>query len=142
VVTDRTGKRVLVLKRPARLGPDGEPEVRLPKGHIRQGESREACAQREVGEESGYADLEIVADLGDRQVTFRWQGQRVIREEGYFLMRLLGERSMPLRPGESQFELLWLTWQEATTRLTFAAERDVVKRARDAWRARDRSQEH
>jgi 8-oxo-dGTP pyrophosphatase MutT (NUDIX family) len=141
VVTDRMGKRVLVLNRPAHLGPDGRPETRLPKGHIREGESRESCAQREVTEESGYAELEILADLGDRDVEFEWQGQHIIRKECYFLMRLLGERSMPRRLGESQFVPLWLPWEQALVRLTFEAERDAVRRAWDVWRAQDRCQD-
>jgi 8-oxo-dGTP pyrophosphatase MutT (NUDIX family) len=141
VVADRTGQRVLVLNRPARLGPDGRPEVRLPKGHIREGESREACAQREVAEESGLAELEILADLGERHVEFDWQGQRIMRKECYFLMRLPGPRSVPRRLGESQFEPEWLPWEQALAQLTFEAEREAVRRAWEAWQARDWSQD-
>jgi len=50
-VTD--GDRVLVLVRASRAGPEGRPEVRLPKGHVEPGESREETARREVGEEAG-----------------------------------------------------------------------------------------
>ena len=50
--------KLLVLERPARG------EVRLPKGHVEPGEAPREAALREVREEAGYADLEIVADLG------------------------------------------------------------------------------
>jgi len=79
VVVD--GERVLVLRRP------GRGEVRLPKGHIDPGETPRAAALREVGEESGYADLEIVADLGTQTVEFDWDGRHYVRDEHYFLMQ-------------------------------------------------------
>ena len=50
--------RILLLDRPTRG------EIRLPKGHIERDESDEDAALREVTEETGYACLEIVADLG------------------------------------------------------------------------------
>ncbi len=135
VVTDQVGQQVLVLVRPKRLGPDGRPEVRLPKGHIQAGESREACALREVGEESGYVALDILADLGDQQVEFDWQAQHIIREEAYFLLRLRADASPSGARGEAQFEVEWLPWSRALVRLTFESERDAVERGWHAWQA-------
>jgi 8-oxo-dGTP pyrophosphatase MutT (NUDIX family) len=131
VVVEATGERVLVLQRAGRLGPDGRPEVRLPKGHVEPGESRRRTALREVGEEAGLPDLEIVADLGHQTVEFDWQGYHYIRDESYFLMVLAPDAE----PGqaEKQFVPSWLHWEEALTRLTFEAEREWVRRARGAW---------
>ncbi len=130
VVVDAAGERILVLLRPDRLGPDGQPEVRLPKGRIETGESQRETALREVHEEAGLLDLEIVADLGHQIVEFDWAGRHNIRDESYFLMA-----SSPTahfgRP-ERQFERRWLTWEEALTQLTFAAEREWVRRAQIA----------
>jgi bis(5'-nucleosidyl)-tetraphosphatase len=131
VVVDASGEEVLVLLRPKRLGPEGRPEVRLPKGHIESGESRRETARREVCEEAGLLDLEILADLGHRTVEFDWQEQHTVRDESYFLMACPSHaRSVP---GEQQFERVWLTWDEALSRLTFEAEREWVRRARIAW---------
>lgn len=131
VVVDATGARILVLRRPGRLGPDGRPEVRLPKGHIEPGEDRRRTARREVGEEAGLPDLEILADLGHQAVEFDWQGSHVIRDESYFLMAL-PEEGQIAHP-EKQFERCWLTWEEALAQLTFEAEREWVRRAQAAW---------
>jgi 8-oxo-dGTP pyrophosphatase MutT (NUDIX family) len=130
VVTDAAGERVLTLLRPGRLGPDGQPEVRLPKGHIESGETRQQAALREVGEEAGLLDVEILADLGHQTVEFDWQGYHYIRDESYFLMRPPAER--PARLPEKQFETLWLGWEEALSRVTFEAERKWLHRAREA----------
>ena len=40
VVVTASGELVLVLVRTKRLGPDSQPEIRLPKGHIEAGESQ------------------------------------------------------------------------------------------------------
>ena len=115
--------RVLVLRRPFRG------EVRLPKGHVEPGESAAAAALRETGEESGYADLVVAADLGTQVVEFDYAGRHVVRHERYFLMALAGNPdSTP--GGEEQFEPLWLTWNEALAALTFEEEREWVRRAR------------
>jgi 8-oxo-dGTP pyrophosphatase MutT (NUDIX family) len=115
--------RVLVLRRP------GRGEVRLPKGHVEPGESVQAAAVRETGEESGYADLMVVADLGTQVVEFDYAGRHVVRHEQYFLMALASHLDSSAG-GEEQFEPLWLTWDEALVALTFEEEREWVRRAR------------
>jgi len=125
------GDRVLVLLRAYR------DEVRLPKGHVDPGETAEQAAVREVIEESGYADVEVVTDLGEQTVEFDtagWYGGvvHIVRLERYFLMRLTGDG---LAGGEYQFTPEWFTWDEALTYLTFEPEREWVRRAREASRA-------
>lgn len=116
--------RVLVLNRPSRH------EVRLPKGHIRPGETVREAALRETSEESGYIDLTIAGDLGSQVVTFTHQGEHVVRRERFFLMSLLHRREEPQGSSEAQFEPEWLTWEEAVVALSFEAEREWVRRAR------------
>jgi 8-oxo-dGTP pyrophosphatase MutT (NUDIX family) len=130
VVLDSTGRRVLVLRRPARSGPDGRPEVRLPKGHIEPGESRRQAALREVCEETGLCGLQIVADLGHLSVEFDYKGAHYVRDESYFLMTTAGAEEQGR--SEVQFQPLWLGWDEAQAQLTFEAEREWLRRAREA----------
>ena len=87
-------ERVLVLRRPSR------DEVRLPKGHLKKRESAQEAALREVREESGYVDLEVVADLGQQVVEFNYQGTHVVRDERYYLMRLRGVGQAERAAGE------------------------------------------
>jgi 8-oxo-dGTP pyrophosphatase MutT (NUDIX family) len=91
----------------------------------------EQAALREVCEEAGLPDLEIVASLGHKTVEFDWDGQHIIREEFYFLMALPADAEYH-RP-EVQFERLWLPWDDATRKLTFEAEREWVTRAQAVW---------
>jgi 8-oxo-dGTP pyrophosphatase MutT (NUDIX family) len=115
--------RVLVLRRPSR------DEMRLPKGHVEPGEDVRATALREVREESGYDDLAVQADLGEQIVEFDYKGKHVVRTERYFLMALVDPTALP-SDSENQFEPEWLTWGGALQALTFEAEREWVRRAR------------
>ena len=118
--------RVLILRRPSR------DEVRLPKGHIEKGESAQETALREVAEESGYGDVEILADLGHQTVEFGYRDAHVIRDEHYFLMALYGSQQAEREKKELQFIPDWLDWDEALSALTFEVEQEWVRRAREA----------
>lgn len=116
--------KMLLLDRP------GRGEVRLPKGHIDPGEFAEETALRETTEESGYADLAIVGDLGQREVEFDYDGKHIVRSEHYFLMQLRSDKTLPrTAKDEEQFKVLWTPIDEAEEALTYAAEKDVVRRA-------------
>jgi 8-oxo-dGTP pyrophosphatase MutT (NUDIX family) len=91
----------------------------------------EQAALREVREEAGLPDLEIVVTLGRQTVEFDWDGQHIIREEFYFLMTIPPDTAYQ-RP-EDQFERLWLPWEHASRKLSFEAEREWVRRAQIVW---------
>ena len=118
------GKLILLLDRPSKQ------EIRLPKGHIEDGESAEIAALRETAEEAGYDDLEIVADLGSQLVEFDYKKTQYIRTEHYFVMRLASHRQVG-RPENDQedFVPMWVPQEEAASRLTFESERAVVQNA-------------
>ena len=122
VVVD--GDRMLVLERAERN------EVRLPKGHVEPGEDIAQTAVRETQEESGYADLALVVDLGEQTVEFDFAGDHVTRTEHYFLLDLRSPRRIkqPAKDAK-QFKPVWLTFADAAARLTFASEQEFVRRA-------------
>lgn len=133
VVTDGKGKILLLHRVVPRHGHQVE-EYRLPKGHIDPGETDEAAALREVGEESGYWQVEIVGDLGHARSEFDFYGGHQVRDEHYFLMRLTAnERGTPhfdLGSEEALFTPHWFDAAEAESRTTYSTERDFVGRAR------------
>ncbi len=125
VVTDAEGTHVLLLIRPER------DEVRLPKGHVEPGEALADTALREVAEEAGYDDLEIVADLGEQLVAFPLNDQVVQRIEHYFLLRArTPHQTERPQPDDQQFFTIWVLWDEALSHLTFEAEHVWIQRAR------------
>ena len=74
---------------------------------------------------------EVMADLGHQTVEFDYRGTHVVRDERYFLMGLCGSRADRHKP-EKQFRPKWLSWEQALDKLSYQAEREWVRRARDA----------
>jgi 8-oxo-dGTP pyrophosphatase MutT (NUDIX family) len=127
VLTNAEGTHVLLLIRPER------DEVRLPKGHVEPEETLADAALREVAEEAGYDDIEVIADLGEQLVAFPLDGKVIRRIEHYFLLRTrtLHQTDRP-QPDDQQFFTIWVPWDEAPTHLTFEAEQVWIRRARQA----------
>jgi HAD superfamily hydrolase (TIGR01509 family) len=121
-------RSILLLRRPSRG------EVRLPKGHIDEGESALQAALRETTEESGYAGLSFRADLGAQVVRFDDQGSYVVRRERYFLLDLLDPEGEPAARPEEEFSPVWMSWEEALSSITFQSEREWIHRGRALWR--------
>jgi len=134
VVVDAAG-RMLAIERDVERDGRMVHEVRLPKGHIDPGETPEAAALREVGEETGYWDLEITADLGTTRSAFDFRGKHHVRDERYFLMRLVRDenRGQRMHPDseEALFTPCWLDPAEAEARMTYPSERVFIRRARE-----------
>ncbi|MCC7406829.1 MAG: NUDIX domain-containing protein [Phycisphaeraceae bacterium] len=133
VVLDGRGRVLLIERDVVRSGRKVH-EVRLPKGHVEEGETDEQAAVREVGEETGYWGVSIVADLGENHVEFEDRDKFVIRDERYFLMRLTQDKARPreLDPAkeESLFEVRWVgSLGQAEGELTFEGERLFVRKA-------------
>ncbi len=59
----------------------------FPKGHIEKGEKPALAATREVGEEIGLNNLEIIKDLGKTDYWFRLSGDLLHKYVYYFLMK-------------------------------------------------------
>jgi 8-oxo-dGTP pyrophosphatase MutT (NUDIX family) len=120
--------QILLLDRPSRG------EIRLPKGHVDPGESHDETALRETVEETGYDDLEIVADLGERLTEFEHEGRHHRRAEHYFLLRKLSDHQVPRTPkDEEQFRPFWVPMDEAVKLLTYLAEQEITLIAIDAY---------
>ena len=59
----------------------------LPKGHIEKGESPEVAALREVEEETGITDLEIIKELPATWHCYLLNNQWTIKKTSWYLMR-------------------------------------------------------
>ena len=121
--------QVVLLDRPARR------EVRLPKGHVEPGEEPETAARRETAEETGFADLHLLAALGVQTVRFEYLNESIHRTEHWFLYQL-GSAGRQGRPPEDerQFRTMWCPWGLARDLLTFEAERRMLAAAVAVWR--------
>lgn len=134
--------RVLLMERDVEREGEMIHEVRLPKGHVEAGETDREAALREVCEESGFCELDIVADLGTVQTEYEFRGTQYVRNEHYFLMQLESRANRGQHPyvkkEEALFENTWATdLDEAQHRLTYASEQEFARRAQVALETRD-----
>jgi 8-oxo-dGTP pyrophosphatase MutT (NUDIX family) len=142
VLCDAAG-RVLIIERDIRRGEGCRHEVRLPKGHVEEGETDAEAALREVCEETGYCGVELAADLGEAVTEFVWDDTLVRRNEHYYLMRLVDPVPCPPQfdsptAEEARFVTRWVaTLAEAESELTYDSERNFAGRARAALSSKE-----
>ncbi|MDZ4858264.1 MAG: NUDIX domain-containing protein [Candidatus Hydrogenedentes bacterium] len=136
VVLDERRKVLLLVRDVVRDGAAVH-EVRLPKGHIDEGESDEQAAIRETCEESGYCCLKITADLGWSRSEYSHKGKEYVRDEHFFLMRLTSAewRGPDVNPDseEALFSVRWAQdLADAQRLLTYESEKNFAARAAEA----------
>jgi 8-oxo-dGTP pyrophosphatase MutT (NUDIX family) len=98
----------------------------LPKGHLDKGETDEAAASREVAEETGVV-AELIDKLGDVEYTYERRGRRRNKRVAFYLFEY---RSGNLEDHDHEIEdARWMPLEDAARRLTYAGEREIVRRA-------------
>lgn len=130
---------VLLLERDVIRNGNPLHEIRLPKGKIETGESDAQAALREVGEESGYWSVQILADLGEARTRYIFHEKQTERDEHYFLMALTSDQwtgqQMDPRKEEAKFKPRWAkNLDEAQRLLTYDDEKQFIARALAALR--------
>jgi len=123
VMNDRDEVIVIV---PTRRAANGARVLALPKGHPDGSESSEQAALREVREEAGV-QTEVVDSLGEVRYWYQRGGRRIAKSVEFFLLRYV---SGDVADHDHEVEQArWVPAAEAVETLTYAGERDMVRRA-------------
>jgi 8-oxo-dGTP pyrophosphatase MutT (NUDIX family) len=107
----------------------------LPKGHIEGTESPDQAALREVEEETGLTDINLVAPLPTIDWFFRDQGRLVHKFCHFFLIECVGGDATP-QLDEGITECLWQPCDAALATVSYANARQVMEAAAE-WLRRD-----
>ena len=111
---------------PTRRAADGSRVLALPKGHPDGKESPLEAALREVREEAGV-QAEWVDSLGEVRYWYQRGGRRIAKVVEFFLLRYV---SGDVEDHDHEVEQArWVPAEEAAEMLTYAGERDMVRRA-------------
>lgn len=73
------------------LAQDAKDRWTIPKGHIEEGETARETAVREVGEETGLKQMEVIAWLGKINFRYRRQQSLILMTTQIYLIRALGD---------------------------------------------------
>ncbi len=101
----------------------------FPKGHLEAGERSDAAALREVAEETGLRQLELVAELSAIDWHFRFRGRLIHKVCHFFLMRTTERQTTP-QAAEGITACRWSTFAEAERLISYDNAREVLRRAR------------
>jgi 8-oxo-dGTP pyrophosphatase MutT (NUDIX family) len=123
-VVVRDGRIVVIV--PTRRASDGSRVLALPKGHIDPGEDALQAATREVREETGIVG-EPVRELGEARYWYRRDGQTIPKSVTFFLFSYV-EGDTADHDDEVE-EARWIALGDAQSKLSHAAEREMVARA-------------
>lgn len=85
----------------------------MPKGKMDEGETIEACAVREVQEETGISNLKLNGKLQTTYHTYSFQGRTILKPSHWFKMECSGTEDLVPQTEEDITELRWVGKAEA-----------------------------
>lgn len=90
----------------------------IPKGHIEEGESSKQTAEREIGEETGLQEMNVLSWLGKINFRYRRQQSLVLMTTEIFLVQAQGDTDN-LKPEEWMNGIKWFKSSEALDKIEY-----------------------
>ncbi len=91
---------------------DAKDRWTIPKGHIEEGETAQQTAKREIGEETGLMNTEVLGWLGKIHFRYRRVDKLVLMTTQIYLMRALGDTNA-IKKEEYMNGIKWFKFHDA-----------------------------
>ena len=91
---------------------DAKDRWTIPKGHIEEGETAQQTARREIGEEAGLKDVDILGWLGKIHFRYRRVDKLVLMTTQIYLVRAKGDTNA-IQKEEWMNGIQWFTFHDA-----------------------------
>jgi len=85
----------------------------LPKGKLDKGETISACAVREVEEETGLKNVQLIEPLIITYHTYHEGSKFILKESHWYTMKVSGNQTLTPQTEEDILEVKWITKVEA-----------------------------
>lgn len=100
----------------------------FPKGHIEKGEEEIDAAKREIKEETGLDDIEIIEGFKEHiKYFFRFKGQAIFKIVTFYLAKTQTE---DVKISFEHIGYQWLAYEKAFNQLTFDNAKEILRKAR------------
>lgn len=100
------------------LAQDGKDRWTIPKGHIEEGETAEQTAKREIGEEVGLTDVEIIGWLGKIHFRYRRIDKLVLMTTQIYLVKAHGDTDATEKD-HWMSDLKWFSFKDAFDKIEY-----------------------
>lgn len=91
---------------------DAKDRWTIPKGHIEPGETAQATAKREIGEEAGLNDVEMLGWLGKIHFRYRRMDKLVLMTTQIYLVKAKGDTNA-IKKEEWMNGIKWFSFHDA-----------------------------
>lgn len=104
----------------------------FPKGHAEENENVDKTARREVEEETGLRNLQIVP--GFKHVLrwfFRFNNELIHKEAVYIILKARKEDKDKAKKSKEHQEFAWLDFEQAREKMKIKSNREMLEKAYD-----------
>jgi len=101
----------------------------LPKGHIEKGENEIETVKREVEEETGLKDIELVEGFKEWiKYFFKFREKNILKFVTFYLAET---KTKDVKISFEHLGYEWLPYEDALGKLTFKNAKDIIKKANE-----------
>ena len=99
----------------------------FPKGNIEKGETDQETVKREIEEETGIKDVDIIPNFKEKiQYYFKFKGELINKTVIFYLAKT---KTNEVKISFEHIGSIWLTYKEAMEKLTFKNAKEILEKA-------------